>query len=67
MIATINIKGMSCEHCVKRVTGALEKMPGVSNVSVDLASGQATLEKADGVSIDDIARVIEETGYEPQR
>jgi cation transport ATPase len=31
---TLNIEGMSCEHCVRTVTEALERLNGVSSVRV---------------------------------
>ncbi|MGB5233404.1 MAG: cation transporter, partial [Desulfoprunum sp.] len=34
-MATIKIKGMSCQHCVAAVTKALSELPGISNVKVD--------------------------------
>lgn len=40
-MATIKIKGMSCQHCVAAVTKALSELPGVSNVKVDLGRGEA--------------------------
>ena len=33
---TLTVKGMSCNHCKQAVTKALEAIPGVSDVSVDL-------------------------------
>ena len=60
---TLRISGMSCEHCVKRVTEALSGLPGVKNVRVDLASGIASLEKPEDLSLEEIARAIEEAGY----
>ena len=38
---TISIQGMSCQHCVASVAKALQDIPGVSEVSVDLSKGQA--------------------------
>lgn len=40
-MASIIVKGMSCEHCRKAVTEAIAKVPGVRDVSVDLHSGKA--------------------------
>ena len=40
----LKIGGMSCQHCVDHVTKALQELPGVAAVSVDLSSGRATLE-----------------------
>ena len=41
---TIKIKGMSCQHCVASTTKALEAIPGISKVSVDLPKGEASYE-----------------------
>lgn len=60
---TLRISGMSCEHCVKRVTEALSKLSGVKNVQVDLSSGTAIFEKPENLSFEEIARAIEEAGY----
>ena len=38
---TIPIEGMFCASCVKRVERKLERVPGVSEVSVNLATEQA--------------------------
>ena len=43
-MATVKIKGMSCQHCVGAVTKALSELPGISNVQVDLAKGEASYE-----------------------
>ena len=39
-IIDLQVEGMSCGACVKHVTQALEPLPGVSRVDVDLASGR---------------------------
>ncbi|XUW99680.1 MAG: copper ion binding protein [Dehalogenimonas sp.] len=44
MNATLNVKGMSCGHCVQHVETALKKVPGVAKVAVDLAKGKASVE-----------------------
>ena len=59
----VRIQGMSCEHCVRRVTRALEGLPGVKNVRVDLASETATFEKPEELSLSEVARAVEEAGY----
>ena len=41
-MATVKIKGMSCQHCVGSTKQALEKIPGISDVKVDLEKGEAT-------------------------
>ena len=43
-MATVKIKGMSCQHCVGAVTKALGEIPGISDVKVDLNKGEAHYE-----------------------
>jgi copper chaperone len=65
-MVTYEIKGMTCDHCVRAVTRALGKVPGVARVrSVDLARGQAEIEG----SPDDQAVVtaLRDEGYEARR
>lgn len=40
----IGVGGMSCQGCVKNVTGVLQALPGVAAVSVSLEAGQANVE-----------------------
>lgn len=44
MIHTIAIAGMTCEHCVRRVTKALAGVPGVTVKNVQV--GRAVVEDA---------------------
>ena len=41
---TLNVAGMSCQHCVMHVTKALEEVPGLLSVKVDLEKEQAQVE-----------------------
>jgi uncharacterized protein len=58
----IQVEGMNCTHCVHTVTDSLKKVPGVANVNVTLATGQAHVE-GEGLSRDELARAIEGVGY----
>ncbi len=40
--ATYRVTGMSCEHCVRAVSGELKALDGVSEVTVDLVPGGAS-------------------------
>lgn len=40
----LNVQGMTCGGCVKHVTKALQSVPGVTQVDVDLASGRARVQ-----------------------
>jgi copper chaperone len=37
----VTIQGMSCQHCVASVTKALQAIPGIGQVNVDLTKGEA--------------------------
>lgn len=41
-MVTISIKGMSCQHCVASTKKALEEIPGISNVEVNLEKAEAS-------------------------
>lgn len=63
----IKVAGMTCDHCVKSVTSELEKIPGVSGVTVDLNSlgpSSVAFSKEDDVTPGQIADAIDEAGYE---
>jgi copper chaperone CopZ len=40
----LDVQGMTCGSCVKHVTQALQAVPGVTQVDVDLANGRARVE-----------------------
>ncbi|HCW03857.1 MAG TPA: heavy metal transport/detoxification protein [Clostridium sp.] len=61
MAKKIIIEGMSCGHCVKHVTTALEEL-GLSKVTVDLDSKSALIEGE--VSDQAIKAAIEDVGYD---
>lgn len=62
---TIEVKGMSCNHCAQSVTQALSGLPGIGNVRIDLLGGAATFEDSQGVADDVIRQAIERTGFTP--
>lgn len=64
MKKTVKINGMSCNHCVMAVTNALNEVQGLSEVQVDLASGEATFEAKETVDMKEVAKQIEKAGYE---
>lgn len=58
------VEGMSCEHCRCRVQRALEAVPGVRSVSVELEKGGVSVEADEGVtSRDALVAAVEEVGY----
>lgn len=61
---TLIIKGMSCQHCVGAVKKALEKIPGLSQIVVDLEAGQATFDN-NGADRQQLRAAISKIGFEP--
>ena len=61
---TITVKGMTCQHCVKSVTEAIEKVDGTKNVKVDLDSGKASFDEAAPVDTASVKQAIEDIGFE---
>ena len=58
------VKGMTCDHCVRAVTSELLLVPGVQSVDVNLDSGQVTVVSEAELAKDDVAEAIDEAGYE---
>ena len=56
------ITGMTCDHCVHAVTEAIQDVPGVESVKVDLASN-AALVTAMNADIEKILAAVAEEGY----
>ena len=57
----IQVTGMSCQHCVAAVTRALESVPGVTGVRVDLESGLARVQgEAEAAALE---RAVIDAGY----
>ena len=63
-MATIRIKGMSCQHCVRAVTAALAGIEGIAEVQVDLEKGTATFREEKPVDPALIRERIAQAGYE---
>ena len=61
---TINVDGMTCGHCVSAVRSEVGKLDGVTDVSVDLASGQVTVEAETTPDSAVLQAAVEEAGYE---
>jgi copper chaperone len=60
---TLKVEGMSCNHCVNSIEGALKELGAKGNV--DLSGGTVAVEFDDNkLSLDAIKEAIEEQGYE---
>jgi len=59
---TLGIKGMTCASCAGRVERALKKLPGVTEVSVNLATENATVH-GDRLDLATLRKAVEDAGY----
>ncbi|WP_207284784.1 heavy-metal-associated domain-containing protein [Pseudomonas sp. FW300-N2A2] len=57
-----NVQGMSCGHCVKTITQALQAKDPAASVRVDLAAKEVGVESA--LTADQVIAAISEEGYE---
>lgn len=62
---SLTIRGMTCASCVARVEKALKKIPGVTVVSVNLATEKARVTSI-GVDAGTMVMAVEGAGYEAQ-
>ena len=58
------VDGMSCASCVGHVEKALSAAPGVSSVSVNLATSRATVTLTGAIQPPELVKVVEAAGYE---
>ncbi len=60
---TLKVEGMSCNHCVNSIEGALKEIGAAGKV--DLGSKQVKVSYDDSkISLEAIKEAIEEQGYE---
>jgi Copper chaperone len=62
--STYTVSGMTCAHCVNSVTEEVAKIPGVTAVNVDLASGGLQVSSERPVDEAQVKSAVEEAGYE---
>ena len=61
----LHVEGMSCAHCVRAVTNAVQALEGVTSVQVDLQQKTVTVEHAsEGPAMDVLRTAIEDQGYD---
>ncbi|VVP98762.1 cation transporter [Pseudomonas fluorescens] len=56
-----NVQGMSCGHCVKAITNAVQAKDPAASVRVDLAAKEVGVESA--LTSDQVIEAISEEGY----
>lgn len=61
---TLTIRGMSCGHCVARVTKSLGALDGLEIDAVRIGAADLRFDPTRR-SVDDILEAVREVGYEP--
>ena len=61
---TLNVEGMTCDHCVQTIKEAVSNLVGISRVEVDLENKQVAVEYNKAlVKLDSITDKIVEIGF----
>ena len=66
MQTTVNVSGMTCQHCVMSVTEELAELDGVESVDVDLVAGGTSpvvVTSSRALSDEEIGKAVAEAGY----
>lgn len=62
--STYTVTGMTCGHCVDAVSSEVGRLPGVRDVSVDLATGTVTVTSETPLDRQAVRAAVDEAGYE---
>ncbi len=63
MTVELKVAGMTCGHCVKAVTGAIQALDPTARVAVALETGTITAETV--LTPAQVAAAVAEEGYRP--
>lgn len=63
---TLEVVGMTCEHCVRNVRRALESVHGVASVTVELRRGEAGIHGPE-LDVAALSKAVKDAGYEVAR
>jgi copper chaperone len=61
---TYQVTGMTCGHCVAAVTREVEALEPVTDVHVELESGDVTVVSERPLTDDEIGAAVDEAGYQ---
>jgi copper chaperone len=61
---TYRVVGMTCGHCVAAVEQEVRAITGVTDVNVDLPTGEVVVTSSRPVTDEEMTAAIDEAGYE---
>lgn len=62
---TIEVKDMNCENCVRTISQAVSKAPGVRDLRIDLQGRCVGFDLDEGSQAESVARLITDAGFHP--
>ncbi|MGD0606789.1 MAG: heavy metal-associated domain-containing protein [Streptosporangiaceae bacterium] len=63
-LSVITVTGMSCAHCENAVRAEISAIPGVSQVDVNVASGEVKILAEPAPDTATLRAAVEEAGYQ---
>jgi len=60
---TLSVPNISCMHCIRRITQALSKVPGVKDVQGDVETKKVTVTYEGADTMARVRAALEEIGY----
>lgn len=63
VVHTLSITGMSCGGCSSRLTGVLEKFPGITTADVSHETASGVITTNGSVSVAQVIELIESAGF----
>lgn len=57
------VSGLTCEACVKLITNRIKKISGVSNVNINLKTGEAEVMSEGEINLEMIKQSLANTTY----
>ena len=61
---TVTVTGMTCGHCASSVREEIVRIPQVTGVNVDVASGRVEIDSTAEIDRTAIATAVDEAGYQ---
>lgn len=61
---TYRVQGMTCDHCVGAVKGEIVKLAGVTDIDVDLATGEVVVTSDHALDPEAVRAAVDDAGYE---
>lgn len=62
----LDVKGMTCSSCVRRIDHALKELDGVQHVEVRMREGRVLVKHAESVDAAKLVGAVEDAGYDAQ-